>query len=232
MEGRRRSGRAEDACAVRTAYSNRGADPGSEGKDIGVVTHGQGPALDPVQRSPARKAKMVRPRMAMRRNAGRGLAQITELVHQIANGQRPQRCGRHRPCQRLSQFPQYHPGQGRSTPSISADPRSIKINGMVERLMAEAPKLCEALASASRPRSSASSTRRNLTRIARQDRPRRRRPVGYSHMDIHLPAGHDACWVNRVAPTAMVMCPCSRWLEPHLGRRHFKGHGPPQAPTF
>ena len=21
-------------------------------------------------------------------------------------------------------------------------------------------------------------------------------------------AGHDACWVNRVAPTAMVMCPC------------------------
>ena len=21
-------------------------------------------------------------------------------------------------------------------------------------------------------------------------------------------AGHDACWINRVAPTAMVMCPC------------------------
>jgi N-carbamoyl-L-amino-acid hydrolase len=20
--------------------------------------------------------------------------------------------------------------------------------------------------------------------------------------------GHDACWINRVAPTAMVMCPC------------------------
>jgi hypothetical protein len=27
-------------------------------------------------------------------------------------------------------------------------------------------------------------------------------------MDIISGAGHDACWINRVAPTAMVMCPC------------------------
>jgi N-carbamoyl-L-amino-acid hydrolase len=32
--------------------------------------------------------------------------------------------------------------------------------------------------------------------------------LGYSHMDIISGAGHYACWVNRVAPTAMVMCPC------------------------
>ena len=32
--------------------------------------------------------------------------------------------------------------------------------------------------------------------------------LGYSHMNIISGAGHDACWVNRVAPTAMVMCPC------------------------
>ncbi|MEL6480429.1 MAG: M20/M25/M40 family metallo-hydrolase, partial [Pseudomonadota bacterium] len=31
---------------------------------------------------------------------------------------------------------------------------------------------------------------------------------GYSHMNIVSGAGHDACWINRVAPTAMVMCPC------------------------
>ncbi|MEO0564971.1 MAG: FtsX-like permease family protein, partial [Chloroflexota bacterium] len=30
----------------------------------------------------------------------------------------------------------------------------------------------------------------------------------YSHMDIVSGAGHDACWINDVAPTAMVMCPC------------------------
>ena len=32
--------------------------------------------------------------------------------------------------------------------------------------------------------------------------------LGYSHMDIVSGAGHDACWINKVAPTAMVMCPC------------------------
>jgi N-carbamoyl-L-amino-acid hydrolase len=32
--------------------------------------------------------------------------------------------------------------------------------------------------------------------------------LGYSHMDIVSGAGHDACWINDVAPTAMVMCPC------------------------
>ena len=32
--------------------------------------------------------------------------------------------------------------------------------------------------------------------------------LGYSHMDLISGAGHDACWINQVAPTAMVMCPC------------------------
>jgi N-carbamoyl-L-amino-acid hydrolase len=32
--------------------------------------------------------------------------------------------------------------------------------------------------------------------------------LGYSHRNLVSGAGHDACWINRVAPTAMVMCPC------------------------
>ena len=32
--------------------------------------------------------------------------------------------------------------------------------------------------------------------------------LGYSHQNLVSGAGHDACWINRVAPTAMVMCPC------------------------
>jgi N-carbamoyl-L-amino-acid hydrolase len=32
--------------------------------------------------------------------------------------------------------------------------------------------------------------------------------LGYSHMNLISGAGHDACWINRVAPTAMIMCPC------------------------
>jgi N-carbamoyl-L-amino-acid hydrolase len=36
---------------------------------------------------------------------------------------------------------------------------------------------------------------------------------GYSHMDIVSGAGHDACWINDVAPTAMVMCLCAAGLS-------------------
>ena len=32
--------------------------------------------------------------------------------------------------------------------------------------------------------------------------------LGYSHQKIISGAGHDACWINRIAPTAMIMCPC------------------------
>jgi len=32
--------------------------------------------------------------------------------------------------------------------------------------------------------------------------------LGYAHMNIISGAGHDACWINQVAPTAMIMCPC------------------------
>jgi len=32
--------------------------------------------------------------------------------------------------------------------------------------------------------------------------------LGYSHRNIVSGAGHDACWINRIAPTSMVMCPC------------------------
>jgi N-carbamoyl-L-amino-acid hydrolase len=32
-------------------------------------------------------------------------------------------------------------------------------------------------------------------------------------MDIVSGAGHDACWINRVAPTVMIMCPCKDGLS-------------------
>ena len=31
---------------------------------------------------------------------------------------------------------------------------------------------------------------------------------GYSHRDIVSGAGHDACYISRVAPTAMIFTPC------------------------
>ena len=32
-------------------------------------------------------------------------------------------------------------------------------------------------------------------------------------MDIVSGAGHDACWIAKVAPTVMIMCPCEGGLS-------------------
>ena len=81
-------------------------------KDVGIVTHGQG--LRWVQCTVTGKETHTGSTpMNMRKNAGRGLAQITELVHQIAMGQ-PAKCGWcHRPCGSVPEFPEYHSWQGR-----------------------------------------------------------------------------------------------------------------------
>ncbi|MCB1456861.1 MAG: allantoate amidohydrolase, partial [Nitratireductor sp.] len=64
----------------------------AEGKDIGVVTHGQG--LRWIQCTVTGKESHTGSTpMPMRRNAGRGLAQITELVHEIAIANAPNSVG-------------------------------------------------------------------------------------------------------------------------------------------
>ena len=32
--------------------------------------------------------------------------------------------------------------------------------------------------------------------------------LGYAHRDLIAGGGHDACYISRVAPAAMIMCPC------------------------
>ena len=49
--------------------------------------------------------------------------------------------------------------------------------------------------------------------------------LGYSHRNIVSGAGHDACWINRVAPTAMVMCPCVDGLSHNEAEEIFQGMG-------
>src|SRR5690606_9733006 len=64
----------------------------AEGKEIGVVTHGQG--LRWIECTVTGKGQHTGSTpMRMRRNAGRGLAQVTELVHEIAMRHQPNAVG-------------------------------------------------------------------------------------------------------------------------------------------
>jgi beta-ureidopropionase / N-carbamoyl-L-amino-acid hydrolase len=178
----------------------------AEGKDIGVVTHGQG--LRWIECTVTGKESHTGSTpMKMRRNAGRGLAQITELVHEIAMSHQPNAVG-------AIGHVDVYPNSRNIIPGrvvFTIDFRSHELNtlnAMVRRLEEEAPKLCEALGVTFKSESAGQfdppAFDEQCVAAVRNAAER----LGYSHRDIISGAGHDACWVNRVAPTAMVMCPC------------------------
>jgi N-carbamoyl-L-amino-acid hydrolase len=178
----------------------------AEGKDIGVVTHGQG--LRWVQCTVTGKESHTGSTpMAMRRNAGRGLALVTELVHEIAMKNQPGAVGA------IGHIDVY-PNSRNIIPGkvvFTVDMRTHlldKLNGMVAELMERAPKLCEEIGVGFEAeivgQFDPPAFDEGCVNTIRQAADR----LGYSHMDIVSGAGHDACWINDVAPTAMIMCPC------------------------
>ncbi|MEM8647820.1 MAG: Zn-dependent hydrolase [Pseudomonadota bacterium] len=178
----------------------------AEGKDIGVVTHGQG--LRWVQCTVTGKESHTGSTpMALRKNAGRGLAQITELVHEIAMDNQPNAVGAIGHIEVSPNSRNIIPGQVVFTVDFRSHELD-RLEAMVERMKKEAQKLCDDLGVTLEcetvgqfdppafDESCVSAIRSAAERL------------GYSHMNIISGAGHDACWINRVAPTAMVMCPC------------------------
>ena len=185
----------------------------AEEKDIGVVTHGQG--LRWIECTVTGKESHTGSTpMHMRRNAGRGLALVTELVHEIAMANQPNAVGA---IGHIDIYPNSRniiPGKA----VFTVDMRSHlldKLNGMAAEFMKRAPELVRRhrrriLLRNRRPVRSATAFDEGCVAAVRSAAER----LGYSHMDIVSGAGHDACWINDVAPTAMVMCPLRRRTEP------------------
>ncbi len=184
----------------------------AEGVDIGVVTHGQG--LRWIECTVTGKESHTGSTpMPMRKNAGRGLAQITELVHEIAMDNAPNAVGA---IGHIDVYPNSRniiPGKVVFTIDFRSHELD-RLNAMVERFEEEAPKLCadlgvdithEIVGQFDPPEFD-----KTLVQSIREAAER----LGYSHKDIVSGAGHDACWINKVAPTAMIMCPCVDGLVP------------------
>ena len=178
----------------------------AEGKDIGVVTHGQG--LRWIECTfTGKESHTGSTPMAMRKNAGRGLALITELVHEIAMKNQPNAVGA---IGHIDVYPNSRniiPGKVVCTVDMRTHLLD-KLNTMVDEFNMRAPKLCaeigvefscEIVGQFDPPAFDENCI--GAIRNAAQE-------LGYSHMDIVSGAGHDACWINDVAPTAMIMCPC------------------------
>ncbi|MFN3824111.1 MAG: Zn-dependent hydrolase [Pseudorhodobacter sp.] len=183
----------------------------AEGKQVGVVTHGQG--LRWIQCTVTGKGSHTGSTpMYMRRNAGRGLARVTELVHEIAMKHQPNAVG-------AIGHVDVYPNSRNIIPEkvvFTIDVRSHVLEvleSMVAEIAARAPGICaevgvkyssEVVGFFDPP-----AFDERLVGMVRSAAER----LGYSHMDLISGAGHDACWINRVYPTTMVMCPCKDGLS-------------------
>ncbi len=178
----------------------------AEGKEIGVVTHGQGLWWLEITLT-GRDAHTGSTPMAMRVNAGLGMARITERVHQIAMGHQPGAVGA---VGQVKVFPNSRnviPGKVIFTVDVRS-PDQTKLDlmrGEVERAAhAVAAELGLGCSIEAVGHFDPVTFDAGLVKIVRQSAEK----LGLSHMDIISGAGHDACWINRVAPTVMIMCPC------------------------
>ena len=183
----------------------------AEEKDVGIVTHGQG--LRWVQCTVTGKASHTGSTpMHMRRNAGRGLAQITELVHEIAMKHQPNAVGA------IGHIDIY-PNSRNVIPEkavFTVDFRSHvleTLEAMVKELGDRAPELCEALGCSFEAEVAGAFDPPEFDKDCVDAVRRAAERLGYSAKEIVSGAGHDACWINSVAPTAMVMCPCEDGLS-------------------
>ena len=178
----------------------------AEGKDIGVVTHGQGLNLIQVTIT-GRESHTGSTPMPMRKNAGLGMAKITELVQEIAMSHQPAAVGGIGQCDVYPNSRNIIPGKVVFTIDFRSPSFDVQ-EDMETRLYSEAKKIAKDLDLEIEFEKvghfdpvTFDETCVNTVRKAAER-------LGYSHQNIISGAGHDACWINRVAPTAMIMCPC------------------------
>ncbi|WP_150524958.1 Zn-dependent hydrolase [Roseibium sediminis] len=178
----------------------------AEGKDIGVVTHGQGLWWLEVTVTGKDSHTGSTP-MPMRRNAGLGMARMAELVHEIAMKHQPAAVGAIGHCDFYPNSRNVIPGKVVFTIDFRS-PNQDVLDGMKAEFEQRAPAVAEELgltisidiAGHFDPVTFDETCVKAVRNAAER--------LGYSHRDIISGAGHDACWINRVAPTSMIMCPC------------------------
>lgn len=178
----------------------------AENKDIGVVTHGQGLSWTEITIIGKDSHTGSTP-MHMRKNAGLAMARILENVDEIALSHAPHAVGA---AGHIDVYPNSRnviPGKVVFTVDLRS-PELAVIDDMEQRLRSVAKKICDDMGlevsfekvggfdPVTFDEKCVSSIRNAAERM------------GYSHMNIISGAGHDACWINGVAPSAMVMCPC------------------------
>ena len=178
-----------------------------EGIDIGVVTHGQGQRWYDVKLTGFESHAGSTP-MPRRRDALVGAARLVLAVNEIALSHAPLAVGT------VGVLKPY-PGSRNVIPGSVE--MTVDFRHPTDEVLTDAK---DALQRRGRRRSAPSCKLTaevqevfyyppvDVRQRLRRRRAPRRRAARLSHRDIVSGAGHDACYIARVAPTSMIFCPC------------------------
>lgn len=178
----------------------------AENKQIGIVTHGQGLSWTQVEIT-GKDAHTGSTPMPMRKNAGLAMARVLDRVEAIALSYAPHAVGA---AGHIDVYPNSRnviPGKVVFTIDFRSPDLTV-ITDMEARLRTEAQAICEAMGMDIEFEKVGGFDPVAFDATCVQAVRRAAERLGYSHMDLISGAGHDACWINKVAPTAMIMCPC------------------------
>ncbi|MFK7891088.1 MAG: Zn-dependent hydrolase, partial [Granulosicoccus sp.] len=177
-----------------------------EGLDIGVVTHGQGLKWLQVTLLGKESHTGSTP-MPMRINAGLGMARMTELVNEIALGHAPKAVGAIGHCDVYPNSRNIIPGKVVFTVDFR-HPEKAVLDDMDKRFRQEAQAIADEIGLSMDIEQVGGFDPVEFDQRCVETVRGAAARLGYTHRDIVSGAGHDACWINRVAPAAMIMCPC------------------------
>jgi N-carbamoyl-L-amino-acid hydrolase len=178
----------------------------AEGVEIGVVTHGQGLWWLEV-RLTGRDAHTGSTPMHLRHNAGLGMARIIDAAHRIAMDYQPHAVGSVGQATVWPNSRNVIPGRAVFTIDFRT-PDLATLTAMRARLEEEAARIAADLGLDLEIEPTAHYDPVTFDPGCVDTLRGAAERLGYTWRDIVSGAGHDACWINRIAPTAMVFCPC------------------------
>ena len=178
----------------------------TEGIDIGIVTHGQGLKWLEFKLNGKEQHTGTTP-MNVRKDTSLAMSEIILAVNNIANQNQPNALGSVGHIEVSPNSRNVIAGEALFTVDIRS-PDISKLNKMEKELEKAANEICKKY-----------NIEINIEQIGGFDPVEfneqcldhlrtNAKKFGYSYKDIVSGAGHDACWINTVAPSAMVMCPC------------------------
>jgi len=174
--------------------------------DIGIVTHGQGLKWLEFKLNGKEQHTGTTP-MNVRKDTSLAMSEIILAVNNIANQNQPNALGSVGHIEVSPNSRNVIAGETLFTVDIRS-PDIDKLNKMEKELEKAANEICKKY-----------NIEINIEQIGGFDPVEfneecldhlrtNAKKFGYSYKDIVSGAGHDACWINTVAPSAMIMCPC------------------------